>query len=284
MLKYLKRKINGIDNDEDKNIIKKEKKQDKTEKKEENKVQRRGKKLNLGGEVAFKKFFKETGSWVIYIPDFVQKINLDDTKLMDDFLESVNWIDEKSFYGNPPNRKKAWYGYYPYKYSGTHNPTNKNFPLGMKSLVKLIQDRVNLEIKNMRIKNGIGDHDCDCEYASVLANLYSTGSNSIGWHSDNEEDLYLNSPICSLSLGTTRIFKLRALRTKEHLAMDEFPSLMNITLLSGSLLIMGGTCQKHWQHTIEKEEDVENPRISLTTRMHKTYRLSESEKLEFLSH
>lgn len=35
------------------------------------------------------------------------------------------------------------------------------------------------------------------------------GNSHVGWHSDNEEDLFPNASICDLSLGATRSLEFR---------------------------------------------------------------------------
>lgn len=94
-------------------------------------------------------------------------------------------------------------------------------------------------------------------FNSVLINLYRDGSDSNGWHADNEKELGNKPLIASLSLGTTRRFDLRHNNTKEKI---ELP------LNSGSLLIMGGQLQHHWKHQIAKSKKIVTPRINLTFR------------------
>jgi alkylated DNA repair dioxygenase AlkB len=94
--------------------------------------------------------------------------------------------------------------------------------------------------------------------AGALLNLYRNGKDSISWHSDDESMLKLLSPIASLSFGSERVFKMRH-KTGAH------PT-MHMVLKSGSLLIMGGKCQKFWLHAVEKDTDVTEPRINITLR------------------
>jgi alkylated DNA repair dioxygenase AlkB len=95
-------------------------------------------------------------------------------------------------------------------------------------------------------------------FNSVLLNLYRDQHDSVGWHSDNEEELGAAPAIASLSLGETRLFRLRH-RARLHPPLD-------IALTDGSLLLMAGETQRHWQHAVPKESRERGPRINLTFR------------------
>lgn len=56
---------------------------------------------------------------------------------------------------------------------------------------------------------------CNSPFNSVLLNLYRDGADSMGWHSDDEPELGERPVIASLSLGTTRRFRLRHRRRKD---------------------------------------------------------------------
>ncbi len=96
-------------------------------------------------------------------------------------------------------------------------------------------------------------------FNSVLANLYRDGQDSVAWHSDDEPELGRNPVIASLSLGAERRFSLRH-KTRRDL------SPVRLDLPAGSLLIMAGTTQHHWQHQLGKTARAVGPRINLTFR------------------
>ena len=100
---------------------------------------------------------------------------------------------------------------------------------------------------------------CDYRFNSVLINLYRSGHDSNGWHSDDEPELGENPAIASFSLGATRRFRLRHKYRK-----DIQP--YTFDLVSGSLLLMAGTTQKFWQHCLTKTARPVGPRINLTFR------------------
>lgn len=99
---------------------------------------------------------------------------------------------------------------------------------------------------------------CKASFNTVLLNLYRNGSDSNGWHSDNEKELGKHPFIASLSLGIERKFQLK------H---KQVPGLKrDIILTPGSLLLMGGSTQEYWKHQIPKSKKVLRPRINLTFR------------------
>lgn len=104
---------------------------------------------------------------------------------------------------------------------------------------------------------------CGQRFNSVLANLYRDERDSVGWHSDDEPELGKTPFIASLSLGETRIFKLRH-KTRKEIKPVSFE------LGNGSLLLMGGRTQQHWLHAVEKERQTRGARINLTFRLIQT--------------
>lgn len=94
-------------------------------------------------------------------------------------------------------------------------------------------------------------------YNSCLANLYHTGDEGMGWHSDNEKELDSAAPIASISLGARRKFAFRHKQDKKTVP---------VSLDHGSLLIMHPPIQEHWQHSLLKTKTVTSPRINLTFR------------------
>ena len=100
---------------------------------------------------------------------------------------------------------------------------------------------------------------CGQRFNSVLLNLYRDGQDSMGWHSDDEAELGCNPVIASLSLGATRVFKFRHKRNARQKPLA-------VELNDGSLLLMAGQTQHHWQHGIGKQSQVNGARINLTFR------------------
>ncbi len=97
----------------------------------------------------------------------------------------------------------------------------------------------------------------ETSFNSCLLNLYHHGGEGMSWHSDDESALGKHTTIASLSLGAARKFAFRHKRTKESITL---------TLEPGSLLLMQGTTQSHWQHSLPKSAGIQMPRINLTFR------------------
>ncbi|MFL9845278.1 alpha-ketoglutarate-dependent dioxygenase AlkB family protein [Flavobacterium rhizosphaerae] len=97
------------------------------------------------------------------------------------------------------------------------------------------------------------------QFNGVLLNLYRNGKDGVGWHSDRTEKFDKNQVIASVSFGETRPFRLRH-KTRKDIPMQE------ILLTHGTLLLMAGTTQTHWEHHVPKTAKDILPRINLTFR------------------
>jgi alkylated DNA repair dioxygenase AlkB len=88
-------------------------------------------------------------------------------------------------------------------------------------------------------------------------NLYRDGRDGVAWHGDRvarERDR--DTVVAVLSLGSTRPFRLRPRGGGRSITLRPRP---------GDLLVMGGRCQRSWEHTVPKVGS-SGPRISLTYR------------------
>ena len=135
-------------------------------------------------------------------------------------------------------RLVAWAGEIDYRYSGQTLPPRPFGPM----LLELVG----------RAAAGVG-----VPFNHVLANRYRDGMDSMGLHSDDEPELG-NDPVVCSSFGTPRRFVLVPRKGR-----DERVELM---LTAGSLLVMGGTCQRHYRHGVPKDAKTAGERISLTLR------------------
>lgn len=99
---------------------------------------------------------------------------------------------------------------------------------------------------------------CGHGFNGVLLNRYRDGQDSMGWHSDDEASLGPNPLIASLNLGAARRFDFRRKGSSRigH----------SLELGHGSLLVMGGATQHHWQHQIAKTRKASGVRLNLTFR------------------
>ena len=96
----------------------------------------------------------------------------------------------------------------------------------------------------------------DVSFNNCLLNLYETGQNTMGFHSDETRSLMPGTGVAIVSLGGERTITYRS--------MDQ-TILVDYMLKPGSLLYMDSEVQDNWMHSIRKQE-VAQPRISLTWR------------------
>jgi alkylated DNA repair dioxygenase AlkB len=94
------------------------------------------------------------------------------------------------------------------------------------------------------------------DFDSVGANLYRDGRDSVAWHGDHIPMRIVNPTVATVSLGSTRRFLMRP---------RAGGSSLSLTLGSGDLVVMGGTSQRTWLHTVPKVASV-GPRISVAFR------------------
>ncbi len=94
-------------------------------------------------------------------------------------------------------------------------------------------------------------------FNSVLVNLYRTGEDYVGWHSDNEQELGNQPFIASLTLGSERHLHFRHKKSSD---------LGQLLLPNGSLLVMKPNFQHDWLHSIPIDPDITEGRINLTFR------------------
>lgn len=101
-------------------------------------------------------------------------------------------------------------------------------------------------------------NEFECQFNSVLANLYRDGQDSMGWHSDDEPELGKQPVIASVSLGATRRFSFKA--------KTENAKAVHLELPHGSLLLMRGDTQKNYRHALAKTVKPVGERLNLTFR------------------
>jgi alkylated DNA repair dioxygenase AlkB len=88
--------------------------------------------------------------------------------------------------------------------------------------------------------------------------LYRDGRDSVAWHGDRfGRGQHQDTMVAILSLGAPRPLLLRP--------RGGGPS-MRFELGGGDLLVMGGSCQRTWDHAIPKTSHVTGPRISVQFR------------------
>lgn len=180
------------------------------------------------------------GSAVLHA-SFIEAPTADD--LMARLLDEVPWMShDLILFGRKVTepRLSAWVADegVSYAYSGVERPPQPWTPT-LTELRRLCQSSLGVR------------------FNSVLANLYRSGDDAMGWHADDEPELGNEPVIASLSFGAERRFDFRHRFTGET---------CSVVLPHGSLLVMAGRTQSHWVHRVARSKRVTGPRINLTFR------------------
>jgi alkylated DNA repair dioxygenase AlkB len=178
---------------------------------------------------------------VDYMPGFFNES--ESTLLFQQLLQSLDWqFDQIMMFGKliTTKRKVAWVADEGCSY--TYSQVKKEPQAWTPEL---------LEIKGRLEKL------CGGVFNSCLLNLYHTGEEGMGWHSDNEKELDPNSPIVSVSLGASRKFSFKHTTDTDK---------VNVTLQHGSVLLMHPPTQNYWVHSLLTTKVATPPRINLTFR------------------
>ena len=190
----------------------------------------------------YKNLLPDNESELFYYPAFyaVQEAN----RIFSELQNDIAWEQKNiTIYGKQfqEPRLSAWYGddSARYQYSGILLDPKPWTPLLLEIKKKLEQEH-------------------PFQFNGVLLNYYRNGSDSMGWHRDNEKELGKETVIASLSFGAARSFQVRKYSDKSHK--------LDLPLASGSLLIMRGNMQEHWEHALPKRLKLQSPRINLTFR------------------
>lgn len=162
------------------------------------------------------------------------------------FLKKISWQqDEVIIYGKKiiTARKMQWYADTPVEYE--YSKVRRTARIFTEELISL--------------KNKV-EQKTEAIFNSCLLNLYHSGDEGMGWHSDSENSLVKDAPIAALSFGAERKMSFKHKHSKET---------VSVFLENGSLLLMGKDSQTNWMHSIPKTKKVSEPRISLTFRLMK---------------
>jgi alkylated DNA repair dioxygenase AlkB len=105
-----------------------------------------------------------------------------------------------------------------------------------------------------------------CTFNFALVNYYASGDDSISYHSDDERFLGALPAIASFTLGLQRDFLLKHKPTEGKDECETKP--MKLPLASGDMVLMRGTTQSCWLHSIPKRKggEVGMGRINITFR------------------
>lgn len=170
-----------------------------------------------------------------YIPGYLSRACAD--RLLNWLTNNVNWQSEQiQLFGQQRQvpRLVAWFGDggCSYRYSKLEHPG-----IGWPSPLLALRDDIGKTLA--------------CDQNFVLLNRYRNGSDSMGWHADDEPTM--GPTTASLSLGSTRRFLIRPQAGQSSARLD---------LEHGSLLVM----KSHLRHCLPKSTRPLAERINLSFR------------------
>ncbi len=135
-------------------------------------------------------------------------------------------------------REEVWIGPYPYKFSGRTLE-----PAGWTREIEALRETIGARYGG--------------DYNSVLLNQYVNERDSVSWHSDDEPEMDSKHPIASVSLGASRLFRVRQIGSREA---------RSYVLTSGSLFVMPAGFQQNYEHCVPKSKKPCGDRVNLTFR------------------
>jgi alkylated DNA repair dioxygenase AlkB len=95
-------------------------------------------------------------------------------------------------------------------------------------------------------------------FTTVGLCFYRDGSDSVAWHGDTiGRSRTEDTMVAVVSLGATRTFALRRRGGGRTLRLPQ---------AHGDLLVMGGSCQRTWEHAVPKTSSLTGPRVSIQFR------------------
>jgi alkylated DNA repair dioxygenase AlkB len=101
----------------------------------------------------------------------------------------------------------------------------------------------------------------ELDFHSCFCNYYRGGTDSVAWHADRNGRTELDPYVAIVSLGGPRQFTMRPKDPESRRGTRA----RSWTLHSGDLLVMGGSCQHQWEHSVPKVHHAP-PRMSVTFR------------------
>ena len=105
--------------------------------------------------------------------------------------------------------------------------------------------------------------------------LYRDGRDSVAWHGDTSGRRVKETIVAIVSLGTPRALMLRPRgagqgggprRRPQTASYHGAGQTLRYLVGHGDLLVMGGTCQRTWEHSVPKTAKPTGPRISVQFR------------------
>jgi len=182
-----------------------------------------------------------SGAWLDYDPGWLLPAEAD--QALGALRDELAWEQrEIVLFGRRilQPRLIAWAGELGYRYSGQTLEPRAFTPAAQRLLARV------------RAQTGV-------LFNHVLVNRYRSGEDSMGLHADDEPELGPDPVVAIVSLGTARRLVIKPRRKADRARHD-------LELGHGALVVMGGTCQRHYVHGVPRQAGVRGERISLTFR------------------
>ena len=181
------------------------------------------------------------GAWLDYDATWLSPDEADEA--LEALRDELTWEQrEIVLFGRriPQPRLIAWAGDLGYRYSGQTLEPRAFTPTAGRLLAR-VRAQIGVSLNH------------------VLANRYRSGDDSMGLHADDEPELGPDPMVAIVSLGIARLLVVKPRRKADHERHD-------LELGHGALLVMGGTCQRHYVHGVPRQAGGHGERISLTFR------------------
>ena len=182
-----------------------------------------------------------SGAWLDYDPGWLSPAEAD--QALGALRDELAWEQrEIVLFGRRilQPRLIAWAGELGYRYSGQTLEPRAFTPAAQRLLARV------------RTQTGV-------LFNHVLVNRYRSGEDSMGLHADDEPEMGPDPVVAIVSLGTARRLVIKPRRKADRARHD-------LELGHGALVVMGGTCQRHYVHGVPRQAGVRGERISLTFR------------------
>jgi len=182
-----------------------------------------------------------SGAWLDYDPAWLSPAEAD--QALGALRDELAWEQrEIVLFGRRilQPRLIAWAGELGYRYSGQTLEPRAFTPAAQRLLARV------------RAQTGV-------LFNHVLVNRYRSGEDSMGLHADDEPELGPDPVVAIVSLGTARRLVIKPRRKADRARHD-------LELGHGALVVMGGTCQRHYVHGVPRQAGIQGERISLTFR------------------
>jgi len=173
------------------------------------------------------------GAWVDVLPGWVHRSD----SVFETLLTQVDWrAERRQMYDGVVNvpRLLRWYG------------GDETLPHPALADAKALLSR--------HYADQLGE-----EFVTAGMCLYRDGRDSVAWHGDTiGRSAHFDTMVAIVSFGSPRNLMLRP-RAGGH-------EVLRLPLGHGDLIVMGGSCQRTWEHAIPKTAKPVGPRVSVQFR------------------